>query len=1318
MHVINADTNIPFDGLLGDDFFRGQEAKIDYSNSSISTKSFPFPIPVHRNTPQFPKSTLMLNPRTEMVSSIKIINPQNLKEGIVVSQQLGADNSILIPNAVVKVRNDNTAITTLINTSVTKQTIPCPELHIIPLPEQAYINKITTGNGSKIQPRSKLLDENLRLTHLNDEEVVSVRDICHEFHDIFHLPNDELTQTTSITHDIPTLDEKPTHTKSYRYPQVHKDEVRKQVDKMLKQGIIKPSTSPWSSPLWVVPKKLDASGERKWRVVIDYRRLNEKTIGDAYPLPNIEDILDQLGRINSNADGLSRLLPESDVTHINLTSTQEQNYNDFVKFHYLNQNTIVYEKENAPLGKIKDPIVILWSMDSDQSNEYSEYLNSNFDLSKLKPTLNNVSKLENKNQKCYLLHPTNFHFDKLEYKNLFESFKNFKKIIKEKNFVLVLPTKHTNIKPSQLYEMLEFIFPSNKIKIYNTTKTTPKNQDEIKKILIDNHDSKLSGHPGFHKTYRRIKDTYYWPSMKADIRKYVKNCQSCQINKTNFKPTRQPMEITSTSDKPFDRLAIDVVGPLPITEEGNRFIITAQDDLTKYSFATPVPNHESKTIAKTLTHIFTYFGIPKTILSDQGPDFMSQLIKDLSTLFKTHHISTTPYHPQTNGALERSHLTLKDYLKHYIKPSQTDWDEFIPFAMFSYNTSTHASTNYTPYELLFGHKAYLPSSITQEPVFRYTYDDYIQSLQNRLNISFKIAKENLINSKQRSKHYYDKRSNATEFKATGSAQKSNHVSFHCERTLELIKQRLTEIKTKDEILNHLSVKESHTRKRRGLIDGASYALKWLIGTPDADDANYYSGSINTLLEDNKQTQTLLKSQVQIISNTIQNFNNSVILLKQGEQQMNDNFHKISMLSNTLVDEVHQLKLETTITDQVTLLSTLSSKILDDYNEFIDAINLGKHNILSPRVITPKILFDELIKYKGESDLPIEPTPQNHENQTTFSYIEPNDDYLLISQAKTSFSYLQDLSSCEEYTHRHFICNDVFTSRRNDASTCELQLLSPHVKLIPSNCRTRNINAAFETWEYINNNQWLYVLHRPTTLTLVCEENKDGIEDVPLHNTGLIQLKGRCKGYTDTYVLQTSNQYFTDITHIVPQISITDDDCCLLSNETKKQAKLHLPAINFGNVDLSELKYASKKLNELDDIITDELEKPFKNSHRNWYSTSLAIIGALFSIIIFVNCCRWCGCWRLLGRLCCITRNPRNGDTCPLAIRNFVNCTFDSDLRKEYRGGSRDIVTYDNRRELARIQSTSFEEDDELHEARTPLTTMTSPSKPRRSTTPM
>ena len=76
---------------------------------------------------------------------------------------------------------------------------------------------------------------------------------------------------------------------------MHKDEVNKQIEKMLKQGVIVPSISPWSAPLWIVPKKLDASGEKKWRIVIDFRKLTDVTVGDAYPLPDITDILDQLG---------------------------------------------------------------------------------------------------------------------------------------------------------------------------------------------------------------------------------------------------------------------------------------------------------------------------------------------------------------------------------------------------------------------------------------------------------------------------------------------------------------------------------------------------------------------------------------------------------------------------------------------------------------------------------------------------------------------------------------------------------------------------------------------------------------------------------------------------------------------------------------------------------------------------------------------------------------------------------------------------------------------------------------------------------------
>lgn len=341
---------------------------------------------------------------------------------------------------------------------------------------------------------------------------------------------------------------------------------------------------------------------------------------------------------------------------------------------------------------------MIWSQDLNETNQYFNYIKSNFGFSKIKPSINGISVVKSNKQIIYILFPLNFYFDKLEYKNIFECLQNVKGYIKHDKFILIPPDKRHNIRYPQLCKILKFLFSDNEIKIFNNDKILPKSDQEIKKILEENHDSKLSGHSGFKRTYLKIKLNFYWPSMKADIRKYIKNCISCQKNKTNFRPTKQPMEITTTSDQPFEKLAIDIVGPLPLTESGNRFILTAQDDLTKYSFAIPIENHEAITVAKTLTKIMLQFGIPKSILSDQGTEFMSDIIKNLTTLFKTKHIIASPYHPQSNGALERSHLTLKDYLKHYIKQDQADWDDYIEFAMFSYNTAIHKSTNYTPYE--------------------------------------------------------------------------------------------------------------------------------------------------------------------------------------------------------------------------------------------------------------------------------------------------------------------------------------------------------------------------------------------------------------------------------------------------------------------------------------------------------------------------------------------------------------------------------------------------------------------------------------------
>jgi hypothetical protein len=137
----------------------------------------------------------------------------------------------------------------------------------------------------------------LRLEHLNDEERKQVEKTCAAYQDIFHLPGEVLTNTTAVRHEIriePGIE--PINVKPYRLSETQKQEVRRQVEELRWAGIIIESSSPWNSPLLLVPKKVDATGKKGWRLVIDYRRVNEKMVGDSYPLPDATEILDQLGQ--------------------------------------------------------------------------------------------------------------------------------------------------------------------------------------------------------------------------------------------------------------------------------------------------------------------------------------------------------------------------------------------------------------------------------------------------------------------------------------------------------------------------------------------------------------------------------------------------------------------------------------------------------------------------------------------------------------------------------------------------------------------------------------------------------------------------------------------------------------------------------------------------------------------------------------------------------------------------------------------------------------------------------------------------------------
>jgi hypothetical protein len=198
------------------------------------------------------------------------------------------------------------------------------------------------------------------------------------------------------------------------------------------------------------------------------------------------------------------------------------------------------------------------------------------------------------------------------------------------------------------------------------------------------------------------------------------------------------------------------VGPLTETQNGNKYVLAFQDELSKFLVAIPVPRQDAETVAKEFVkHIILKLGTPEKILTDQGLNFLSEVFKNTCKMLRIKKLQTTPFHPESNGSLERSHRVLKEYLRQYIKEDQSNWDEWVPYAAYAYNTSTHTSTGYTPFELVYGFKSTMPSALQANPSVQYSYDDFVAELKGRLQTAHRIARERLTDAKEKSKEHYD-----------------------------------------------------------------------------------------------------------------------------------------------------------------------------------------------------------------------------------------------------------------------------------------------------------------------------------------------------------------------------------------------------------------------------------------------------------------------------------------------------------------------------------------------------------------------------------
>ncbi|KAJ8050799.1 hypothetical protein HOLleu_04137 [Holothuria leucospilota] len=293
-----------------------------------------------------------------------------------------------------------------------------------------------------------------------------------------------------------------------------------------------------------------------------------------------------------------------------------------------------------------------------------------------------------------------------------------------------------------------------------------------KKVLTLAHESVLGGHQGTKRTLDKILTNFYWPGIGADVRRFCQSCNVCQRTITKGRVPKVPLGDMPIIDTPFERIAIDLVGPIkPATDRGHRYILVLMDYATRYPEALPLRNIDTETVAEQLLGVYSRLGIPREVLTDQGSQFVSRVMKEINRLLSIHPLTTTPYHAMCNGLVERFNGTLKNMLRKMCEERPKDWDRYINPLLFAYRETTHPSTGFSPFELLLERTVRGPMSILKElwtnsqneRETKTTYQ-YVVDLQERLEKTCELARAEMKRAKVKNKRYYDRKAKTRTFK--------------------------------------------------------------------------------------------------------------------------------------------------------------------------------------------------------------------------------------------------------------------------------------------------------------------------------------------------------------------------------------------------------------------------------------------------------------------------------------------------------------------------------------------------------------------------
>ena len=289
-------------------------------------------------------------------------------------------------------------------------------------------------------------------------------------------------------------------------------------------------------------------------------------------------------------------------------------------------------------------------------------------------------------------------------------------------------------------------------------------------VLHQMHNSILSGHLGRKKTKEKLIQRFFWFEMREDINIWIAKCETCGANKLPSKAFRAPLGSMPTGG-PWDRLATDILGPLPITPRNNRYILTVTDYFTKWVEIFPVPDQTAITCANViLNEVICRYGCPLAIHSDQGRNYESEVFQELCKILEIRKTRTSTRNPKANGQTERFNRTLLSMIKSFLRGEQTNWDLNLGCLAGAYRATPNESTGLTPNVMLLGREIRLPYELTKEGTplsdkgdSPKTWGEHALQIRHSLHRAHNIARRHLQNNAKRRKDYYDIKSNLISY---------------------------------------------------------------------------------------------------------------------------------------------------------------------------------------------------------------------------------------------------------------------------------------------------------------------------------------------------------------------------------------------------------------------------------------------------------------------------------------------------------------------------------------------------------------------------